>query len=100
MYTTNEMCFPLFFSILSTLSNMHLEEISCLLEYHCNHSVCLRELVSLLYIEFIFSNDLLKQLAVALCNQQNFLLCGCHCYYGESWQKGSVSSCFFPLQGF
>lgn len=72
-----------YFSLSSSLylypRDMHLEEISHLPEYHCNHSVYLRQWISISYIDFIFSNDMLKQLAVALCNQQNFLLCGCHC---------------------
>lgn len=71
--------------------DMHLEEMGRLLEYHCNHSVCLREWISISHIEFIFSKDLLKQLAVALCNQQNFLLCGFHCcWYGELRREGSL----------
>lgn len=72
------------------LSDMHLEEISRLLKYHCNHSVFLREWISISYTEFIFSSDVLKQLAVAPCNQQNFLLCGRHSCWAQSRQKGSV----------
>lgn len=51
--------------------NMHLEEISHLLENHCNHSVCLKVDLYFLLSYFIFSSDMLKQLAVALCNQQD-----------------------------
>lgn len=51
--------------------DMHLEEICHLLEQHCN----LQRMPKsgyLFLIQFIFSSDLLKQLAVALCNQQNY----------------------------
>lgn len=37
------------FSLYLYPRDMHLEEISRLLEYHCNHSVCLREWICISY---------------------------------------------------
>lgn len=48
MYTIYEIFFPLF-SLYLYPRDMHLEEISHLSEYHCNHSVYLRQWISISY---------------------------------------------------
>lgn len=85
MYTIYEYIFPSFLFLYPR--DMHLDKISCLLECHCNHSICLREWIPISYV--VYFQQWVAE-ATSSCTVQSaglqhliisFLLCCCHCYF-------------------